>query len=87
MLALSSREEEDPKTIGQLFYLCCDEMEDIRFAQALMLVLDLLKSTLSNEPILSEGKVQSIVDELFNNLPHFLKKAFRSNDEIKANAA
>lgn len=87
MLALSSREEEDPKTIGQLFYLCCDEMEDIRFAQALILVLDLLKSTLSNEPILSEEKVQSIVDELFNNLPHFLKKAFLSNDEIKANAA
>jgi len=49
--------------------------------------LDLLKSTLSNEPTLSEEKVQSIVDELFNNLPHFLKKAFLSNEEKKANAA
>ncbi|MED1438598.1 transposase [Aeribacillus composti] len=87
IMLLSSREEEDPKTIGQLFYLCCDEMEDIRFAQALILVLDLLKSTLSNEPTLSEEKVQSIVDELVNNLPHFLKKAFLSNEEIKANAA
>src|SRR5699024_1299271 len=60
MLAISSREEKDPKTIGQLFYLCCDEMEDIRFTQALMMVMDVLKSTLSNEPVLSEEKVQSI---------------------------
>jgi hypothetical protein len=76
MLALSAREEEDPKTIGQLFYLCCDEMEDIRIAEAIILILDLLKSTLGKEAILSEAKVQSIVDELLNNLPEFLRKAF-----------
>ena len=37
MFALSAREEEDQKTIGQLFYLCCDEMEDNNcFTQALI---------------------------------------------------
>lgn len=87
MLGINSREEEDPKTIGQLFYLCCDEMEDIRLAQAFMLILDLLKSTLLEEPVLSEEKVQSIIDELFNKLPQFLKKAFLGNDDLKANAA
>lgn len=81
MLAISSREEKDPKTIGQLFYLCCDEMEDIRFAQALMMVMDVIKSTLLNEPVLSEEKVQSIIDELFNNLPQFLKKSLLGGDE------
>lgn len=87
MLAMSSREEKDPKTIGQLFYLCCDEMEDIRFAQSFMLILDLLKSTLLEEPILSEEKVQSIIDELFNKLPQFLKMAFIENDEFRENVA
>lgn len=87
MLAISSREEKDPKTIGQLFYLCCDEMEDIRFAQAFMMIVDALKSTLSNEPVLSEEKVQSIMNELFDNLPQFLKKTFLNEDEFKAQAA
>jgi hypothetical protein len=82
MLAISSREEEDPKTIGQLFYLCCDEMEDIRFAQAFMLIIDLLKSTLSEEPVLSEEKVQLLIDKLFNKLPQFLKKGFLQDEEI-----
>lgn len=62
-------------------------MEDIRFAQSLMLIIDLLKSTLSQEPVLSEEKVQSIIDELFNQLPQFLKKAFHNDEEIKAKAA
>lgn len=87
MLAMSSREEKDPKTIGQLFYLCCDEMEDIRFAQAFMLIVDLLKSTFLEESVLSEEKVQSIINELFSKLPQFLKKAFLSDDELRANAA
>ncbi|MDC3413803.1 hypothetical protein NC797_08505 [Aquibacillus sp. 3ASR75-11] len=87
MLALSSWEEKDPKTIRQLFYLCCDEMEDIRFAQALMMVIDVLKSTLSKEPVLSEEKVQSIIDELFDSLPQFLKRTFLDDDEFKAQAA
>lgn len=87
MLALSAREEEDPKTIGQLFYLCCDEMEDIRFAQAIMLIIDLLKSTLSQEPVLSEVRIQSIIDELFSQLPQFLKKAFLDDDKEKITKA
>ncbi|MGJ9457873.1 hypothetical protein [Oceanobacillus sp. CF4.6] len=76
MLAINSREEKDSKTIEQLFYLCCDEIEDIRFAQALVIIIDVLKSTLSNEPLLSEEKVQYIINELFDSLPQFLMKTF-----------
>lgn len=42
MLSISSREEKDPKTIGHLFYLCCDEMEDIRFIESFLLLIELL---------------------------------------------
>ncbi len=46
MLAWSAREEQDPRTLGNLFSLCCDEIEDLRFAEALMTLLELLSSTL-----------------------------------------
>lgn len=87
MLAVSAREEKDPKTIGQLFYLCCDEMEDIRFAQAIMIIIDVLKSTLLKKPVLSEENVQSIIDELFDSLPHFLQKTFLGEGDFHAQAA
>jgi hypothetical protein len=76
MLALRTREEQDPRTIGQLFFLCCDELEDIRFAEAILLVFDCLKASLTEEPVLSEEMVESLLDRVFDNLPTFLKRAF-----------
>src|SRR5699024_2376960 len=54
MLAISSREEEDPKTIGQLFFVCCDEIEYIRFAEALLTILELLGSLLAEDYLLTD---------------------------------
>ena len=73
MLALSAREEKDPKTLGELFYLCCDEIEDIRFAEAILLIIDLFASTLSKEFLLTEEQVQQFLDTFFEQLPVFLK--------------
>lgn len=41
LLALESRETEDPRTLGHLFYVCCDELEDLKFASAILLLMDL----------------------------------------------
>jgi len=46
MLALESRESKDPKTLGNLFYLCCDELQDISFYEAFQLILTMLKNSL-----------------------------------------
>lgn len=77
MLALSAREEKDPKTLGELFYLCCDEIEDIRFAEAILLIMELFASTLSKEFLLSEEQVQQFLDAFFEQLPAFLKSSLQ----------
>jgi len=72
MLALSAREEKDPKTLGELFFLCCDELEDIRFAEAIIMIMDLLSSELSSE-LLSEKQVQNFLNTFIEQLPLALK--------------
>ncbi|SDK95246.1 hypothetical protein SAMN04488098_10955, partial [Alkalibacterium thalassium] len=79
MFALISREEKDPRTIGELFYLCCDEMENIRFAQSLFLVMACLKETLMNELVLSEQHVQDLLDTIFDSLPELFKPFLKEN--------
>ncbi|WP_010530580.1 IS4 family transposase [Lentibacillus jeotgali] len=74
MLAVSSREEEDPKTIGQLFFVCCDEIEDIRFAEALLTILELLGSMLADEFLLTDQQIQQFLDRFYDKLPDFLQK-------------
>ncbi|MEI3604045.1 transposase [Oceanobacillus sp. SE10311] len=74
MLSLSVREEEDPRTIGQLFYMCCDEMEDIRFAQALMTILELVGSTMAEEYLLTDEQINEFFDRFFSKIPDYLQK-------------
>jgi len=67
MLALGAREEKDPKTLGELFYLCCDEIEDIRFAEAVLLIMELFASTLNKQFLLSEEQIQQFLIRFLNS--------------------
>jgi len=78
MLAVSSREEQDPRTIGQLFYLCCDEVEDLRLSEALLIILECLGSMLTEEYLLTDEQIQPFLDRLFDHLPEFLRKPLLS---------
>jgi len=54
MLAVVSRRNQGPRTIGEFFYACCDEIPDITLMEALTLLLELLKSTIKQVLVLSE---------------------------------
>ena len=74
MLALETRNSTDYRTVGGFFYEICDEMQDIRFAEALILLLSLLQQTLAIHPIISEEMANSIVNSVFQGLPTFWKQ-------------
>ncbi len=42
MLAVENRNGIDLRSIGALFYYCCDELEDIRFLESIQLLIDIL---------------------------------------------
>ena len=47
-LALLKRRQDDPRTLGLLFYRCCQELEDLTFIEALRRVQTLLTDTLKH---------------------------------------
>jgi hypothetical protein len=53
MISIENRNNKDLRTIGGLFYQCSDELQDIQFCEALQLIIDALKSVLSEKLILS----------------------------------
>jgi len=73
MLALENRESKDPRTLGNLFYLCCDELKDISFAQAFQLILTMLKNTLRKYLTITDGALQGMINEFISCLPAYLK--------------
>lgn len=74
MLAIESRNTQDDKTIGELFYYCSDEMEDLKFSQSLMMLIDTLKNVLNNLPTISQELANTIMGAFLDAIPQSLKQ-------------
>ena len=74
MLALESRNGEDPRTIGNLFYVCCDELQDITLVEALQRIFSLIEWFLQEKLQLAESEIRKLIDYLISNLPSFFKE-------------
>ncbi|RIV20249.1 hypothetical protein D2Q93_11780 [Alicyclobacillaceae bacterium I2511] len=46
LLAVLSREDKNVRTLGTLFYDCCDEVADIRFIDVLRTLISVLRQAL-----------------------------------------
>ncbi|KYH30050.1 transposase DDE domain protein [Clostridium tepidiprofundi DSM 19306] len=74
MLSIESRNNTDIRTVGALFYYCCDELQDIQFFDAIQLILDLLKSALYEKLSLTKEQINSFLDYFISTLPTFIKE-------------
>ncbi len=74
MLAIESRNNSDLRTVGGLFYHCCDELEDIKFLEAIQVILNLLKSALYEKLSLSKTQINEFLDYFISTLPSFIKE-------------
>ena len=73
MLATAAREEHDPKTIGALFFECCDELEDIQFTDALRLLIDLLKSIINDIDAENSMEIDKVIEQFISYLLNAIK--------------
>ncbi len=76
MLALESRMQRDSRSIGALFYAVSDELPDIRFAEAFLLLMKAFRDTAENL-FLSEEELENLLENFFSKLPQTLKARLR----------
>lgn len=72
MLAVENRNSEDVRTMGNLFYYCCEELDDIKFTESLRLLMDTLKTTLQEKLFLDEKSMSEFLDCFLSALPDYL---------------
>ena len=73
MLAVENRNNTDLRTIGALFYYCCDELEDIKFLEALELIIEALKTALQEKLFLTKETITGFLDYFVSTLPDYIK--------------
>ena len=80
ILAVEKRQHEDPRALGELFFLCYDEIADIKFAEALEILLILLRNVLEEALFLSDEQINQLIDAFIERLPeHFKGNFIRQN--------
>jgi len=73
ILSVERRTQEDPRTLGELFFSGFDEAADVKFDRAIMLIMAILSDTLGEEHIgLTEEQMSQIMDAFIAKLPPYI---------------
>ena len=75
LLAMEQRQNEDQRTLGELFFFLVDEMADITFCRSLGILMDALKASLQEILKLSNEQISVFVADFESRLPEYLRNA------------
>jgi hypothetical protein len=69
LLSLEQRRKIDKRSIGELFYVSCDELQDLQYMDALIMVLKKLVSVITEKWLFLEKQLNAMLDSFLENLP------------------
>ena len=75
LLAMEQRQNEDQRTLGELFFFLVDEMSDITFSRSLGILMDALMASLQEILKLSDEQLTAFTTDFEARLPEYLRKA------------
>ena len=73
MLALENRTQQDERAFGELFYDLCEELADIKFAEAFFLLMQAFHDVTAEKLFLKKEELDALFTRFFSQLPETLK--------------
>ena len=73
MLAVQKRDNEDERTLGELFYLAIDEMADISFSESMLILIEAMRNSMKEIIYATDKQLVKILAVFLNKLPSFMK--------------
>lgn len=78
LLAMEQRQNEDQRTLGELFFFLVDEMADITFSRSLGILMDALMASLQEILKLSDEQLTAFTTDFEARFPEYLRNALHS---------
>lgn len=82
-LALEARKEEDVRTVGELFYVQCQELEDITFGAVMDQILAAFAATLAEDLDISEAQIEQLFQRFLSRIPQPLRERITRHASIE----
>ena len=86
-LAFEQRCHEDPKTIGSLFFACCEEIKDLSLFEAMQRLLALALEKVRSSGEFAEEVIVAMLDAIMGAAVEFIQKSRALSMNMGANSA
>jgi len=73
LLAVSKRENEDERTLGELFYLMIAEVADITYHESLQIIVEAMLATIQEEFHITDEQVNAFYEKFMTKLPESMQ--------------
>lgn len=77
LLSIENRKCKDERTICELFYVMCKELDDISFGYAFSLIMETLKQCVDNFFYVTKSQIGAFVEQFLSDLPSIIKGKLR----------
>lgn len=77
MLAVQKRDNEDERTLGELFYLAIDEMEDVSFSESMLMLIEAMTNSMKERIHATDEQLVHVLELFLNKLPNFMKASLQ----------
>ncbi len=74
-LATQQRQNTDERSICELFYVVCDEIEDITFGKSFQLIVEAMLESIAEIFHATEEQLQELMNSFCNRLPLYLQRS------------
>ena len=75
LLALTGRQNQDLRTMGEIFFVLTDELSDITFAYAFGIILQAMLESIHKHFQITDEQMQELINDFYLGLPEYMQTA------------
>ena len=79
LLSVAKRNDEDERTLGELFYLMIDELADITFNTSMQLLMDAMIASIATVLHATKEQIAAVTQDFISRIPDYMKSALQSD--------
>jgi hypothetical protein len=75
LLALTGRQNQDLRTMGEIFFFLSDELADITFAYAFTIILEAMIESIHKHFQITDEQMNAFIIDFYLGLPEYMRDA------------
>lgn len=73
LLSIEQRKSEDPRSLCELFYVLCDELDDITYNESMRIIVEAMLESIKSVFSITDEQLEIFTNDFVNRLPKYLQ--------------